>query len=111
MIAAVVDRQHARRTLRVTYRLIEVDHRVEAVALAYPGIHLLPHCLPSRVPRTGQKRFVFERRNRPAEELDAPRASAQRKLLQSSDQGWCIRLLLWLGPAIAQIVSAQQHDH
>src|ERR1700712_5361672 len=41
MIAAVVDRQHATQTVGVTQGLIEVDHRIEPVALPDPGIHRL----------------------------------------------------------------------
>ena len=96
--------------LRIAHALVEVDHRVERAAVPDPGIHRLAHGLARRRPGADQEGLVLERRQRAAEDLDAARLRAQRHLLQAGDHLLGGDLLLGLGPAVAQIVGAQQHD-
>ena len=110
VIAAVVDRQHARRMFGIAHALVEVDNGIERAAVPDPGIHRLPHRLARRRPGTDQEGLVLERRQRAAEDLNAARMRPQRHLLQPGDHLLGGDLLLGLGPAVAQIVGSQHHD-
>ena len=110
VIAAVVDRQHARRMLGIAHALVEVDHRIERAAVPDPCIHRLPHRLARRRPGAHQEGLVLEWRQRAAEDLDAARMRPQRHLLQTGDHLLGRDLLLGLRPAVAQIVGSQHHD-
>jgi hypothetical protein len=61
-VAAVKGRQDARRMARVTQRTVEVDHRVEFLAVADPVVHSLAHQLFARRVKAGVG-GSFERRD------------------------------------------------
>src|SRR6267142_5556109 len=55
VVAAIADRQHARRMLGIAQGAVEIDERVEDVALAQPVVDRLARRLPLRVPGAGQE--------------------------------------------------------
>src|SRR5437879_128128 len=83
VVAAVVDRQHAGRMVRIAQGLVEVDDRVEGAAVADPGVDRLALGLALRGPGAGKKRLVLERRQGAAEHLDAACLGTHRELLQT----------------------------
>ncbi len=111
VIAAVVDRQHAGGMLRIAHALVEIDHRVERAGVPDPCVHRLADRLARRRPGAHQERLVLERRQRAAEYPDPARMRAHRHLLQAGDHLFGGHFLLGLGPAVAQIVGPEQHDH
>src|SRR5215471_92981 len=70
-VAAIVDAEHLRRPLGVADRQVEIGDRIAGAALADPLIHRDAVSLACGVPRIRHKRFVAERRQRRADDLDA----------------------------------------
>src|SRR5438270_4669243 len=76
VVAAIVDRQHPGRMVRIAQGLVEIDDRVEGVALAQPLVDLLADRLALGVPGAGQERLVLEWRQRGADDRDPARLAA-----------------------------------
>jgi hypothetical protein len=70
---------------RIAQRRLEVDHRVERAALADPGVDGLPLRLPFGRVEAAMERLVFERQQRPAEDLEPARVRPHGKLVQPGD--------------------------
>src|SRR5207248_412643 len=110
MVAAVVDRQHARQMVGIAQSPVEIDDRVERVRLAQPVVDLLPDLLALGIPGAGQERLVLERRQRGGDDPDPARVAAHGELLQPRDHLRGGDLFLGLGPPVPQIVGAEHDD-
>src|SRR5256885_15371855 len=110
VVAAIVDRQHPGRMVRIAQGLVEIDDRVEGVALAQPLVDLLADRLALRIPGAGQEGLVLERGQRAADDRDAARLAAHGELLEPGDHLRGGDFLLGLAPAVPQIVGAQHDD-
>src|SRR5438552_13568610 len=110
VVAAIVDRQHPGRMVRIAQGLVEIDDRVEGVALAQPLVDLLADRLALRIPGAGQEGLVLEWRQRAADDPDPARLAAHGELLQPGDHLRGGDLFFGLAPTVPQIVGAQHDD-
>ena len=109
-VAAIIYRLHLGRTLGIAQRLVKIDDAVQGAAFADPFVERDAMPLAYRVPGARQECLISERRQSGAKQLDPAGLCPQCHLEEAGDHLFGGNLLVGLGDAVAQVVSAKHDD-